>query len=315
MSDFEQKMREALTTASAGAPSAGGLAEGARGRARRRRRMILAGSAGLVAVAVAVPVALALAVDSPRADGGPLARDPGVPAASQPPEGWRTVEWEGMSVQVPEGWADGARTAWCVGGGQPDVPVVERPDTMAATVDCGEPRRGFGLSISTGPDRPRQESIEVTQAAEPRTGDPAEVVPGSWLGHWSHGELRVEVNAASRDTVERVLASIVVVGPAVGPTVEHQGVSVELPLAWVELDRSGCEFDFTVYGPEASDPCRPEQNLAFYASATFDPAYGPGIHRNPDGDGWGGYTYVDDTVVWVTATERDVVERVLDSAR
>ena len=56
----------------------------------------------------------------------------------------------------------------------------------------------------------------------------------------------------------------------------------------------------------------------FYASATFDPATGPGVHvvepteGLPDG-GWGGYVTPGDLAVYAQDVDAEVVRRILRS--
>ena len=61
-------------------------------------------------------------------------------------------------------------------------------------------------------------------------------------------------------------------------TVEHEGVLVDIPGGWHELDTSKCEFGFVRFGPDGADACTfDHEGLGFYASATFDPKHGPGV--------------------------------------
>ena len=63
-------------------------------------------------------------------------------------------------------------------------------------------------------------------------------------------------------------------------TVEHEGVLLDVPGEWHELDTSDCEFGFARFGPADADACAfDHEGLAFYASATFDPKHGPGVLR------------------------------------
>jgi hypothetical protein len=114
-------------------------------------------------------------------------------------------------------------------------------------------------------------------------------------------------------------AEVVAESPQPGwKTIEFQGVRVDIPSAWERSDMDGCEFEFEHWAPPpgAAD-CGMEGGVAFYASATFDPAHGPGVRRTEDKQGaaWGGYTDAGQFAVYASDNERDVVVRVLDSAR
>jgi hypothetical protein len=100
-------------------------------------------------------------------------------------------------------------------------------------------------------------------------------------------------------------------------TVEYHGVQIDVPFAWVRLDMSDCEFQFERWAPSDSPPCDFEGGAAFYGSATFDPARGPGVWRTTTNgtDAWGGYVYAGDWAVYTSDTDRDLVQEVLDSAR
>ncbi len=107
--------------------------------------------------------------------------------------------------------------------------------------------------------------------------------------------------------------------PSGTTTVEHDGITVDVPSSWLHLDDDGCEFAVDRWGPSGQDPCNPEVAVAFYISATFDPASGPGLQRAEGGLGaapaWAGYTEAGEYAVYVTAPERTVARAVLDSAR
>ena len=80
----------------------------------------------------------------------------------------------------------------------------------------------------------------------------------------------------------------------------------------------GCEFQFERWGPTNLPECSPDGGLAFYGSATFDPAHGPGIrYDGPVGDDptWAGYVYAGDFAVYVADDDRDLVQHVLRSAK
>src|SRR4051794_14025626 len=56
-------------------------------------------------------------------------------------------------------------------------------------------------------------------------------------------------------------------------TIEYRGVRVDIPQSWERSDRDGCEFHFEHWGPPGSAGCASEEGVAFYYSATFDPAH------------------------------------------
>lgn len=101
-------------------------------------------------------------------------------------------------------------------------------------------------------------------------------------------------------------------------TISYQGVRVTIPDSWERLDLDSCEFDFEAWGPPSQDPCQAEVGVAFYASATFDPATGPGAHRVTDGRGddpdWAGYVDAGfEWSVYVQDDSEDVVRSALVS--
>lgn len=99
-------------------------------------------------------------------------------------------------------------------------------------------------------------------------------------------------------------------------TIEYDGVRVEIPGSWERLDQSDCEFEFEVWAPPGTPPCSWSRGVAFYGSATFDPAHRPGIRRDgePGEARWSGYTYAGDYAVYVGDDSRAVVRRILASA-
>ena len=100
-------------------------------------------------------------------------------------------------------------------------------------------------------------------------------------------------------------------------TIEFQGVRVDIPASWEPVDTDDCEFHFERWAPPASLECDGEGGLAFYASATFDPAHGPGIRRgdSPGAPVWAGYAYAGDLAVYASDDDRALLEKVLTSAR
>ena len=100
-------------------------------------------------------------------------------------------------------------------------------------------------------------------------------------------------------------------------TIEYEGVRVDVPAAWQRFDMDDCEFRFERWGLPSSANCSGGSAVAFYGSATFDPAHGPGVRRakGPGEPPWGGYAYAGDFAVYVTGLDRGTVQRVLKSAR
>ena len=98
-------------------------------------------------------------------------------------------------------------------------------------------------------------------------------------------------------------------------TIRYQGVRVDIPASWERSDRDGCEFQFEVWTPPGSKGCDWAGGVAFYASATYDPADKPGVRRTESRDEpeWGGYSYAGDLVVYAADDDRKTVVRVLDS--
>ena len=72
-----------------------------------------------------------------------------------------------------------------------------------------------------------------------------------------------------------------------------------------------------VWAPPEVNGCDWAGGMAFYGSSTFDPAHRPGVKRveSQDEPEWGGYTYVGDFAVYASTDDREVVKRVLQSAR
>lgn len=100
-------------------------------------------------------------------------------------------------------------------------------------------------------------------------------------------------------------------------TIQYDGVRVEIPGSWDRLDQSECEFEFEVWAPPGTPPCRWSRGVAFYGSDTFDPSHGPGIRRDgePGEARWSGYTYAGDYAVYAGDDDRAVVRHILASAR
>lgn len=62
-------------------------------------------------------------------------------------------------------------------------------------------------------------------------------------------------------------------------TIEYEGVRVDIPASWKPADTDDCEFEFEHWVPPGSPDCGFDGGVAFYRSATFDPAHGPGVRQ------------------------------------
>lgn len=116
MSDFETRVREALTTGADGAPSGIGLAESARERMRRRRRNTTGVMAAAFLVA-AVPVGFAVVNAGDDGGGGP-----GSTAFESAPDGKQVYSYLDATVLVPDSWRTAGRYIdgdWCNGAQRP----------------------------------------------------------------------------------------------------------------------------------------------------------------------------------------------------
>lgn len=102
-------------------------------------------------------------------------------------------------------------------------------------------------------------------------------------------------------------------------TIEYRGVQIDIPSAWARPGMRDCEFEPERWAPAESSSCRFERGVAFYGSATFCPADGPGIRRaaanGPNAGTWSGYVYAGDFAIYARDKDRDLVQKVLGSAR
>lgn len=99
-------------------------------------------------------------------------------------------------------------------------------------------------------------------------------------------------------------------------TVEYMGVSVEIPVAWTPIRANECGFQFAERYPD-SNICDETPGVRFYGSGLFDPSRPPGIERtSTSGESvWSGYIYLGDFAVFASGDTRELVQRVLGSAR
>lgn len=235
MSDFEERVIDALRTEADGAPGALGLAAAARRRARTRRRT-RAGSVGTGAVlAVAVTVGV-LALGGDDGSGRtPVADDPA--ATDLPPvDIGRWESWHGVTVLVPEDWQYGNQATWCANGGSADQFLVTRPGGRSLLIAC-TPSSSYGLSF---------QEIDMESADEPfdwpvvaQTGD---AWPGgTYVG--AHGEDGVLVTVAGpdREQLVEILATVRPIGDGVDPNGcgADQGVGPTPPRAGMSV----CRYD------------------------------------------------------------------------
>src|SRR5215211_3081204 len=101
-------------------------------------------------------------------------------------------------------------------------------------------------------------------------------------------------------------------------TVEYQGIQVDIPSGWTRADMENCEFQFERWAPPELPACGAEGGVSFSASATFDPAHGPGIRHNDtanDAPDWAGYVYAGDFAVYAADDDRGLLRHLLTSAR
>jgi len=101
-------------------------------------------------------------------------------------------------------------------------------------------------------------------------------------------------------------------------TIEYDGVAVDIPNKWVELDTSSCEIESVRWAPFNVDPCEYDgPGLAFYASATFDAATGAGVitfdgEMEPVASG---YVYEGDWAIYVQSDGPMQARQILGSVR
>jgi hypothetical protein len=178
--------------------------------------------------------------------------------------------------------------------------------------------------------------VQCTSGRDPKKylHDPNVIATGasvtlSWTSTPAEGAHSCQGNPSVTRTVEldEALGSRMVLDgsvyppqpvPAVGwKTVEYQGVEVEIPAGWTKADMTGCEFKFERWTPPGMPACSPDGGVAFYGSATFDPAHGPGIRHGGlnDSPAWAGYVYAGHYAVYVAHDDRQLVQHVLGSAR
>ena len=101
-------------------------------------------------------------------------------------------------------------------------------------------------------------------------------------------------------------------------TIEYDNVRIDIPADWQRPRTGGCQFTEN-WTPPNSSACRLDEGVAFYRSASFDPASGAGVRRITEGPSndttWAGYVYAGELAVCAVDLHRVVVEDVLNSAR
>lgn len=205
MTDFEDALRESLTNRADHAPTADGLAQGAR-RRLRRRRTTMAG-AGVLAGAVIVAPFLLNQSDSPSRGVDGIATDPPSPTAVERTDGLRTESWHDVTFEVPEDWGYGVPTGQCLSSAS--VPSVGRPDDLAPSVDCAGP--GYGATIgASDPASYFQGSGDVWAYEAPEGFDP--LYPDkSWVSTWYDDEVAVTIVTPQRRLTEQIAESVRVI--------------------------------------------------------------------------------------------------------
>ncbi len=201
MSDFEDRVRSALSSASESAPPADGLAPAARGRLRKRRRTTFVAVAAALVVA-AIPTGLAIANGGDGSDPTPpVATEP----TSGPDEGWRWESYRDVELQVPDGWGYGGGSDWCIG--DPDLdsvtPQVTRPGGVVATIGC-LPQYAYGVTFA---------SSAAVDLAHPsgsiwQYGDEGVYPDGAWLSIVVEDEVAVTVVTRDQATASRIVESV-----------------------------------------------------------------------------------------------------------
>ncbi|WP_244929901.1 hypothetical protein [Nocardioides sp. W7] len=185
MTDLEGRLAAALDTGAAEAPSAAGLAEGARRRLRARRRTRAVVGGVLAVLLVAVPGGVLLARD----DGSASPVD-GIAA-----DGWRTVTHDGIEVEAPADW-EWLDTSGC----QDDRDRMGAPDTNRC-----RPDRALSFYRSATFDPLLMPGLHAPTAER----------PGPWTGYVYAGDWVIHVSAPDQDVAWRVLASARVAGEGV----------------------------------------------------------------------------------------------------
>jgi hypothetical protein len=224
MSDLEQRLSETLAEVAEDAPSAAGLADGARRRHRVRRQRRLAAGGALAALAlVAAGVAVAHQGGEDR-----VAKDPtdGAP-------GWRTISSGDARAAVPPDWtAHGCSDSatWAPPGVDP----------------CTE---GGGV-VFVG----RDPGFEVLEEGALLEGPRA----GQWVGTTGVGDQYLNVTSPSAELTRQILATArldgqPVVDGAQWVTFRRDGLTYDVP-AWWGVGEDGDRSSYSVCLVEPGAP-------------------------------------------------------------
>lgn len=238
MTDFEDRLRDTLSTRAEDAQESVDLAGGARARLRRRRTAIarvVAGATSVVVVSVGVAL-LGAAVTgddnepAPTPDVAPdIARDPAARDVSTDDDHLQEVTWRDLSMAVPVEWKPGATTAWCTGGADPAAqpPLITLPDEPALRIAC-TPTNGYGLTVgSAAAFDPAYESGHVWRYDADGVDGRALYPDGTWLSYWYDDQWVVTVATPEPGLTSRIALSIR--GAAVdanGCALEYDEISV-----------------------------------------------------------------------------------------
>jgi hypothetical protein len=138
------------------------------------------------------------------------------------------------------------------------------------------------------------------------------VAAAAWAGWWLYSA------EPEHEPPQQERADVVGAADDGWQQLAYQELRIEVPPDWVRLETSGCDNVAEHWGPTDLGPCASAIGVWFYASATFDPASGPGVHAVeptnglPDG-GFGGYVTPGDQAVYAQDVDQEVVRRVLRS--
>ncbi|GAA4812381.1 hypothetical protein GCM10025786_16500 [Nocardioides caeni] len=209
-----------LTDVAHEAPSAVGLADGARRRRRVRRQQRLALGGAAVAVAVIAGIVAVGVGGGPDRASDPVERPSSSPSAGAGDD-WQTVEVDGGGslMSLPPDWSPHE----C--GSPGDAQTVYAPSTADPCVDS------VGAVFLPAGIRGEQEQGALV------SGD------GGWLGYVNAGQWEVRVFHADRALVRRILATARVPGQ---PEVDGS--------TWVGFDRNGLGYEIPAWwglGPDA----------------------------------------------------------------
>lgn len=254
MTDFEDRLRDTLSTRAEDARASADLAGGARARLRRRRTAIarvVAAATSVVVVSVGVAL-LGAAVTgdekepAPTPDVAPnIARDPAAREVSTGDDHLQEVTWSEISMAVPVEWKRGATTAWCTEGADPAAqpPLITLPDEPALRIAC-TPTNGYGLTVgSAAAFDPAHESGHVWRYDAEGLDGRALYPDDTWLSYWYDDQWVVTVATPDPGLTTRIMLSIR--GAAVdanGCALEYDELSVRLGLGPRGVGAALCRY-------------------------------------------------------------------------